>query len=170
MKLSFLLFTILLSILVPSSLTMMDDHHSYDFAPLSCNGDIETRHCRAWSRIFGPGPTYDRIIIPCGGCVRMDLDHTTITIEQGLDIQGKLTMFDVHNLTIVTQMVVVQGHWYANATDTVTDNPNLRFVLTGQDDDREFVAADSNAHLCDKGLCKAGKKSITVAGGQVNRK
>ena len=72
----------------------------------------------------------------------------TLTLQDGIDIQGKL-VFPNSNVNLVV------------------NTPLIRFVLTGGNE-QSFTPIGSNANACGGGKCSVGKKSFTVAGGKMN--
>lgn len=145
-----------------------------DFQPLPCNANLDKARCVPWSTLFGHNLTWvKRIVIPCGTCVTMDLaSGGTLTLNDGLDIQGKLVFPDNgYRLTVYSTLIAVQGELVMISTSAVNGNPSLHVILTGQDD-QYFSTADSvNKNACNGGsMCYAGKKVIVIAGGQVTSK
>ena len=138
-----------------------------DFVPLSCNAVFST--CVPWSKTFGTGATQvARVVVKCGACITMDHPGPTLTLQNGLDIQGKLVFPDNYKLQIQSPLIVVQGELQMQASKPVDGVPSIRFIVTGSSD-QFFTPIGSNANACG-GSCNVGKKSITVAGGKVNRK
>ena len=153
----------------PSSL-QRDLQSAGDFVPLGCNSMIDSASCTTtWSSLFGPGSEQsERITIPCGQCVTMDHAGDTLTLVQGLDIQGKLVFPDNYSLHIISPMIVVQGELEMTATKPVNGEPSITFTMTGQTANT-FAPIEDNINACG-GDCNVGKKSITVAGGKVDSK
>lgn len=140
-----------------------------DFVPLSCNSNLASASCSTWTSRFGSGATVSsRIIIPCGQCITMNHPGPTLTLQDGIDIQGKLVFPNSNvNLVVNTPLVVVQGLLDMRATKPVDGTPLIRFVLTGGSE-QSFTPIGSNANACGGGKCSVGKKSFTVAGGKMN--
>ena len=142
-----------------------------DFVPLSCNANLASASCATWTSRFGSGATQSsRIIIPCGQCVTMNYPGPTLTLQDGIDIQGKLVFTSSKvNLIVNTPLVVVQGLLDMRASKPVDGTPSIRFVLTGGNE-QTFTPIGSNANACGGGKCSVGKKSFTVAGGRLSGK
>ena len=106
--------------------------HSNDL--ISCNAHLHSEPCTTtWSQLFGTKSIHtDTVVIPCGKCIVMDFgipenDKPTstelaslpkyvtttssaeLTLESGLDIQGKLVFHDGYGLDLITPQIVVQG-------------------------------------------------------------
>jgi hypothetical protein len=140
------------------------------FVPLLCNANLLLQPCTSFVATYGFNNTYSaRVIIPCGKCFNMDHPGPTVTFQNGVDIRGKLTLSSrsKNPLTIKTPMVVVQGELLVSCTEPVDGLPSVTFLLTGGDVDQSFQPTNSNAGACGGSLCKAGTRSITVAGGRV---
>ena len=92
-----------------------------DFVPLSCNANIASATCSTWTSRFGSGATLSsRITIPCGQCITMNHPGPTLTLQGGIDIQGKLVFPNSNvNLIINTPLVVVQGLLDMQATKQI---------------------------------------------------
>lgn len=151
--------------------TMRSLQAATDFVPLSCNANLASASCATWTSRFGSGATLSsRIIIPCGQCITMNHPGPTLTLQGGIDVQGKL-IFPTSkvNLIINTPLVVVQGLLDMRATKPVDGIPSIRFVLTGGNE-QTFNPIGSNANVCGGGKCSVGKKSFTVAGGRLSSK
>lgn len=140
-----------------------------DFVPLSCNANLASATCGTWTSRFGSGATQStRIIIPCGQCITMNHPGPTLTLQDGIDIQGKLVFPNSNvNLIVNAPLVVVQGLLDMKATKPVDGTPLIRFVLTGENE-QMFTPIGSNANACGGGKCSVGKKSFTVAGGKLS--
>jgi len=141
-----------------------------DFGTLSCNSNsiLETANCVSWSSTLGTNTVFNqRINIPCGQCVMMDLKGT-LTFNDGLDIRGKLVFPENSSIEVVSTMIVVQGELEMTSTKPVDGNPKIKFTMIGNDD-MTFEPINENANNC-KGAktCGTGKKAIVVAGGKVN--
>lgn len=150
---------------------ILQDGEMRDFVPLACNRDIERATCKSWSAQFSPADTYtERVIIPCGECITMDLQSDTLTLLDGIDVQGKLVFPDGYQLDVISNMIVVQGHLEMTANKPVDGEPLIQFTMTGEDS-VDFRPVGENVGAC-KGSssCGTGKKSITVAGGKVDSK
>jgi hypothetical protein len=140
-----------------------------DFVPLSCNSNLASATCSTWTSRFGSGATMSsRITIPCGQCITMNHPGPTLTLQDGIDIQGKLVFPNTNvNLVINSPLIVVQGLLEMQATKSVDGTPLIRVVLTGQND-QTFTPIGSNANACGGGKCTVGKKAFIVAGGKLN--
>ena len=143
-----------------------------DFVPLECNAGLDSAPCATWSSKFGGGGTHgERIIIPCGECVRMDYSGGILTLNGGLDVQGKLEFPDNGPaIEVISTMIAVQGELKITSTKPVDGKPMVKLTMIGQDA-LSFTPIGGNANKCDGQVsCDMGKKSIIVAGGKVNRK
>ena len=142
-----------------------------EFAPLACNAELPDAPCpTTWSSLFGSDSSHsERITIPCGECVTMDHTGDTLTLDDGLDIQGKLIFPDDYSLHVFSPMIVVQGELVMTATKPVNGEPSITFTMTGQTANT-FEPIGDNINVCGGGDCNIGKKSITVAGGKVDSK
>ena len=140
-----------------------------DFVPLSCNANVASASCGTWTSRFGSGATVSsRVIIPCGQCITMNHPGPSLTLQDGIDIQGKLVFPNTQaNLIINTPLVVVQGLLEMRASKPVDGIPSIRFILTGGNE-QTFTPVGSNANACGGGKCSVGKKSFTVAGGRLS--
>ena len=140
-----------------------------DFVPLSCNANVASATCATWTSRFGSGATLSsRIIVPCGQCISMNHPGPSLTLQDGIDIQGKLVFPNSKiNLIVNTPLVVVQGLLDMQATKPVDGKPSIRFVLTGGSE-QTFTPIGSNSNACGGGKCSVGKKSFTVAGGRLS--
>jgi hypothetical protein len=140
-----------------------------NFVPLSCNANIASATCTSWTNRFGSAITQSsRIIIPCGQCITMNHPGPTLTLQDGMDIQGKLVFPNSNvKLEINTPMVVVQGLLDMQSTKPVDGIPMIKFIMTGSNE-QTFTPIGSNANTCGGGKCTVGKKSFTVAGGKLN--
>ena len=140
-----------------------------DFVPLSCNANVASASCATWTSRFGSGATLaSRVVIPCGQCITMNHPGPTLTLQGGIDIQGKLVFPNSKvNLVVNTPVVIVQGLLDMRATKPVDGMPLIRFVLTGENE-QTFTPIGSNANACGGGKCSVGKKSFTVAGGRLS--
>lgn len=145
-----------------------------DFVPLSCNADLATAVCNTWTSLFGSSSTFtSTIIIPCGTCVQMNHPGPELSLLSGINIIGKLVFPNdgVYRLTIYTATVIVQGELDLQSTQTaVTGTPLIRMIMIGSQDKLTFRPVNENANACPNFDCEVGFKSITVAGGKVNRK
>ena len=144
----------------------------HQFVPLSCNRDnaddtSSSSSCRPWSSMFGKNQTHtERLVIPCGKCVFLDSSVPKLELLDGIDIQGTLRVLEVP-LVLETTFVVVQGILEMSATGKAVDgNPLIHITMIGGNEET-FTPVHDNSNACGGGDCVAGKKSITVAGGQV---
>ena len=144
-----------------------------DFVPLSCNDDVATAECNSWTSLFGSSSAFtNQIIIPCGTCVQMNHPGPQISLLGGIDIIGKLIFPNdgKYTLTINTASIIVQGELDMQSTQTpITGTPLIRIVMIGFDKKLSFRPYGENANACANFDCEIGFKSITVAGGKVNR-
>jgi G8 domain len=139
-----------------------------DFVPLSCNSNLAGTTCSTWTSKFGSSATQSsRIVIPCGQCITMNHPGPTLTLQDGVDVQGKLVFPDSYKLVVDTPLLVVQGELEMTSTKPVDGVPSIKIVLTGSND-QSFTPIGQNANACGGGKCSVGKKSFTVAGGKVN--
>jgi hypothetical protein len=144
-------------------------HLVEDFSWLSCNKDLYSQPCTSFVTAFGVGTVFpNQLVVPCGKCIILDHPGPTLTLQQGLDIQGKLVIPNnpTGSLTIQAPMVVVQGELFITATRPVDGVPVVKFFMTGSGD-KFFQPIDSNAAACGGGQCNVGTRSITVAGGSI---
>lgn len=142
------------------------------FRPLACNENLSTAPCDTWSAMFTNATSHSsEVVIPCGKCVTMDhSSSTTLTLEGGLDIQGKLVFPDAYKyqLTLQTPYIRVQGELHMYCTKIPTGEPDVKVVLTGTDEQvTQFLPAESNSQECGGQPCTVGKKPIVVAGGKL---
>mmetsp|Transcript_52985 Transcript_52985/g.78551 ORF Transcript_52985/g.78551 Transcript_52985/m.78551 type:complete len:1770 (-) Transcript_52985:364-5673(-) len=143
---------------------------SGDFRPLTCNQAYSA--CELWSAVVDEYTDQNgKVFIPCGKCVTMDkTDHSTVIIDTGLHIEGKLEVPNSARVTIQVQHIVVEGELAMVSTDEITDVPKVRVILTGNNNDVTFVPNAENAAACGGPgqSCYIGKKGIVVAGGKLN--
>lgn len=147
------------------------------FQPLSCNVPKCNAGSTTW-KALNIDPSKGKVVIECGKCVRMDYDDSdTLILPHGIDIQGSLRFANGYRLTIVTPFVLVQGVLELFATRKVTHEPNIKFLLTGTDEQlTQFVPAGENEFSCSmEGAatprpCSIGRKPFVVAGGRVDIK
>ena len=142
--------------------------HMEDFMPLACNAGVGRVPCTKWSTRFGTQAVHqDRVIVNCGECVEMDFEGPELVLQDGIDIRGRLEINHGTDITINTTMVAVQGEFIVRSRKAVDGTPAVKIITTG-DSDQFFEPIEENAMNCNHGdLCKAGKKSIVVAGGRV---
>ena len=140
-----------------------------DFVPLACNANLASEPCSSWTSMFTTATSFsERIVIPCGKCITMDVVGGTLELSGGLDVIGKLVFPDGYKLNLVSNMIAVQGELEMTATKTVDGIPNIIFTMIGNVD-RSFTPIDINTKACNgAATCNAGKKGIIVAGGKVN--
>jgi len=164
--------TTLLLVLLLATTTLGRQHQrslaTEYFVPLSCNANPSP--CQPWSTVFGISAMHlERLIVPCGTCVRMDMSGTLV-LRGGLDIQGTLEFPDTNGqLVIETTMIVVQGVLQMRARKPIDGRYTYKFILTDEVD-QYFTPIEENALSCGGNDCLAGMKSITVAGGRVDSK
>ena len=154
------------------SARQLQDDGIKDFVPLACNANLATATCNSWSTVIGKAASYtNRVVIPCGNCVTMDLASSSLTLQGGLDVLGKLVFLDGYKLTLSSTMIAVQGELDITASKSVDGSPNVKFVMIGNDDKMTFTPIDTNALNCNgTSTCAIGKKGIVVAGGKLNSK
>lgn len=144
-----------------------------DFVPLSCNDNLATALCNTWTSLFGTASTFtSQIIIPCGTCIQMNHAGPELSLLGGINIIGKLIFPNngVYSLTINTATIIVQGELDIQSTQKpVSGTPLIRIVMIGFDEKLSFRPVNENANACPDLNCEVGFKSITVAGGKVNR-
>lgn len=141
-----------------------------DFKPLECNANISDVDCTLWSDEEFDYENF--ILIPCGKCIVWDEpEGVNITLEVGLDIEGKLVFPPNTKATIETPFIFVQGILEASSTEKVgnTTKDGLSFILTGTKDE-PFFPNKQNEASCDYSFCNVGKKPVAVAGGTLNIK
>jgi len=138
------------------------------FEPLTCNSSFSS--CIPWTSRWGRSAVKTTlIVIPCGQCIVMNLDSPKLTLQEGIDIRGKLVFPDRYELTVETPEVVVQGELEMRSSKLVDGSPAIKFVLYGNGD-RHFDPVNNNRNACGGSSCNGGARPITVAGGKVNRK
>ena len=139
-----------------------------DFVSLSCNSNIERATCVNWSSALGSIDVYnDRVTVPCGQCITMDRQGK-IQFNGGLDVIGKLVIPDKSAIELVSTMITVQGQLEMTSTKPVDAQNSIKFTMIGNSD-MSFEPVGENANNCrGAATCAIGKKSIVVAGGQVD--
>lgn len=141
-----------------------------DFVPLSCNSNLAGSTCSTWTSKFGSSATVSsRIVIPCGQCITMNHPGPTLTLQDGVDVQGKLVFPNNYKLLVNTPLVVIQGELAMTSTKPVDGTPSIKFVMTGANE-QTFTPIGQNVNACGGSKCSVGKKSFTVAGGKLNSK
>ena len=157
---------------------MLDKNHPFvrslqavsDFVSLSCNSNLAGSTCSTWTSKFGSSATQSsRIVIPCGQCITMNHPGPTLTLQGGIDIQGKLIFPNNYKLEVNTPLLVVQGELEMTSTKPVDGVPSIKIVMTGSNE-QTFTPIGQNTNACSGGKCSVGKKSFTVAGGKLNSK
>lgn len=93
----------------------------------------------------------------------------TLTLQDGIDVQGKLVFPNNYKLVVNTPLLVIQGELEITSAKPVDGVPSIKFVLTGGNE-QSFTPIGQNANACGGGKCSVGKKSFTVAGGKLNSK
>lgn len=142
------------------------------FERLTCNSPCSS--FTTW-KTENYGPQAGKVTIPCGKCVRMDYDASSILeLPHGLNIEGTLRFPNGYKITIKTPFVHVQGNLEMFSQGKVNGQPNIKFILTGTNElITSFVPAANNKFACShKGAtnaapCFVGKKPFIVAGGRV---
>ena len=139
-----------------------------DFVPLTCNSNLSKAPCKSWSSTFGTSTTFStRVTIPCGQCILMDSEEGRLTLQQGIDIIGKLVFPDGLKMDLSASIISIQGELEIRATKTVDGIPNIKFTMIGNFE-KTFSPVGENSKACNGAVtCKVGKKVIVVAGGKV---
>jgi G8 domain len=144
-----------------------------NFVPLSCNTNLKA--CVGWTVYFGTDAVQNnRLVVRCGDCVTMDFAGPSVTLNDGIDINGKLIFPENYSVTLYTAGIVVQGELEMQSKRApISGTPQIQFIMIGVNDDRSFVPVGENAAACGRlalanNSCLVGKKSITVAGGKMN--
>ena len=119
----------------------------------ACNAHLHAEPCTTtWSQLFGTRSHHtDTVVIPCGKCVVMDhgvndVDKfslqkfaptkvaSSLSLESGLDIQGKLIFHDGYGLDLITTQIVVQGELnvatWTTSQQLISTTPNGRYEPT----------------------------------------
>ncbi|KAL7555749.1 hypothetical protein ACA910_013059 [Epithemia clementina (nom. ined.)] len=139
------------------------------FSSLSCNNDIAQQDCDSWTQTFGSKAVHtNRIVIECGRCMDLDFEGPELTLQQGIDVRGRLVFRNAGPaFTLYTSMLAVQGDLILASRKPVDGKPAIHIVMTGEND-QYFEPIEENAMNCGGvGQCKAGKKAIVVAGGKI---
>lgn len=151
---------------------LQDDGIS-DFVPLTCNANLASASCTPWTSIFGTAASYpssNRLGIPCGQCVTMDLAGGRLDLFGGLDVFGKLVFPDGYKVLVNSPIIAVQGELVMTSTKPVDGTPDVKFTMIG-DSNMTLTPIDTNAKKCNGSTtCAVGKKAIVVAGGKVTCK
>jgi hypothetical protein len=150
---------------------LVSDHNN--FLPLSCNQDACSAGTSTWTTEgYDLGRT---VVIPCGRCVTMDYGGDLLVLPLGLDVQGSLFFPDGYKLQMETTFVRVQGNLHMRATKSVTEEPNVRILLTSTGEGlNDFVPTHNNQLACtpheedEPEECHVGNKPIVVAGGRLD--
>ena len=148
------------------------DHNM--FMPLTCNRNRCSAGTTTWKQ-ENYKPSAGKITIPCGKCVTMNYDDSDVLeLTHGLNIEGTLIFRNGYKITIKTPFIHVQGNLEMYARRKVTNEPDIKFILTGTNElITSFVPADNNRFACSgqgattPSPCFVGKKPIVVAGGRV---
>lgn len=142
------------------------------FRPLDCNAVKCGKGTTTW-KTLGLNPAANPVVIPCGMCVTMDFDASPfLELTYGLDIQGTLIFPNASRLTLKTPFILVQGNLELDSLRTVSDDPDVKFLFTGKNQ-QSFLPADNNKFICSAdgattpSRCRIGFKSFVVAGGRV---
>jgi hypothetical protein len=97
----------------------------------------------------------------------MDMQGGKLTLQQGIDIVGKLVFPDGYKLDLSASIISIQGELEIQATKPVDGVPNIKFTMIGNFD-KTFTPVGENARACNgASSCSVGKKVIVVAGGKV---
>jgi hypothetical protein len=161
-------------------------HHApSNFTFLECNQHLDDQPCATtWTLFFGTKSLHtSTIVIPCGQCILMDYRPTPtetakfLTLQNGLDIQGKLVFADGYQLHLKTSHIIVQGVLQMKSTKPINGIPDVRIEwinpssISSNDGNNSqsvnFQPADSNRDKCQGNRCDIGRKPFVVAGGQV---
>jgi hypothetical protein len=140
-----------------------------DFSALDCNSGLEEpQACLPWTSAFSNATSHsEEVLIPCGQCYEMDLSDVTLDLTGGLDIQGKLVFPDGYKLTLKAPFIRIQGELHMTSTKIPNGQEDVKFVLTGTNENlTKFTPAGNNVEACN-GQCSVGKKPIVVAGGKL---
>lgn len=118
------------------------------FEPLRCNRVRCSAGSTTWKR-----SNFDltrKVTIPCGACVVMDYDASDVLVlPRGLNIEGSLQFPNGYSITIKTPFVHVQGVLEMSSLRKVTENPNIKILLTGTNElVTSFIPADNNKFKC----------------------
>ena len=90
--------------------TVRRNFNETDFRPLNCNKNLSDAVCLPWTHVFGEGKVRrNKLVIPCGTCIYMDVSEPILRLEKGLDVRGKLVFPDDYRLNIEAPWIVVQG-------------------------------------------------------------
>ena len=140
-----------------------------DFVYLSCNSALDDQPCPSWTSVFGSSATVfsERVIIECGTCITMD--QRDVTLEQGVDVRGKLVFPEGFAGTVRTASLTVQGELEVYSTGPVNGTPMIHILMIGSQA-QSFTPIEENSSNCGGGNCDVGHKAITVAGGKVSSK
>ena len=112
-------------------------------------------------------PTAGVVTIPCGECVTMDAS-SDLELPNGLDIQGKLIFPDGYKITLSTPSLFVQGILEMTSTRATSDTPDVKIILTG-DDNHFLTPHPENSALCPGSSgCSVGNRPVIIAGGVLN--
>lgn len=136
------------------------------FRPLSCNINPCSLGTSTWTA-QNYNATVGVVVIPCGTCITMDYVDSTLSLPNGLDIQGTLLFPDNYQLTIETPFVYIQGELDMRSTRPVTGSPYVKFVLLGNKN-LSFKPHSENNDVCPFSGCQIGFKPVIVAGGKLN--
>ena len=143
------------------------------FVALPCNTPMG--ECVSWSD-QAYDPSAGMVTIPCGTCVIMDDVGPTLSIENGIDVVGKLVIPDGKRITITTPFFYVQGILEMTSTRATSGEEDVKISLTSTDDNmsHSLVPHDmanifsNNANMCPSTGCNVGNRPFVVAGGQLN--
>ena len=123
---------------------------------------------------MGFDPAAGVVTIPCGLCVTMDyninINEATsgeLTLEHGLDIEGKLLFPANYKITVRTPFLYVQGILEMTSTRATSGEPDVKIILTGEDVHSLVPHAD-NAAMCGGSGCSVGNRPVIVAGGRLD--
>ena len=142
------------------------------FVPLDCNAQFSP--CQSWTSMNLGDVIADTVTVPCGECWTLDIkDGSTLYLEAGIDIVGKLVIDPDANVTIVAPVILVQGEFFYEMPRAMVtpENVGLTIRMTGTDI-LTFLPQAQNAAVCQTntsiviGQCEIGKKPIVVAGGK----
>jgi len=160
----------LFPILLPSSTAMGE------FTPLPCNAALTTADCTTTlSSILSSSPSSP--LIPCGTCAVADLNGSTLSAPNGLDIEGMLYFPPSASGILEAAHIIVQGVLKIDPPAPTSifqsqgrTNGQVKILLNGPDSDVHMTPHVHNAAACmmSGGSCNVGKRPIVVAGGRLD--
>ena len=136
-----------------------------------CNAALSSEPCDiTWSSLFGATSIHSKtVVIPCGKCVVMDhvsrgigsSSTSSLILESGLDVQGKLIFNDGYALDLITRNILVQGELHVPTltahsspmTTTASDSLESRLNIT-------FSGNEENQDISDAPIVVSGGKLV----------